>query len=159
MKKLFSVFALLFLFGSSLTALAYWDVLTTGTDETVTIGEGTTIVLNETVVPSGENLVPSGVVMKSGDTTSVVFEYEVELDQTPLEDLLLIIVAENVLIDGSDEDISLVNIDIQAPTHIGGSAVTVVVTVTLDEPTSEAQYNRVANGTISFDLVIEAEIE
>ena len=160
MKKIFSVLALFLLIGGGLSAYAYWDTLTTSSDETVEIGEGTTLEFTETLEPEeGSTLVPSDVVMKEGDVEEIVFEYSVSLDQEPLEDLDFEANVSNVLIGGETEDSNLVNVDVQSPNLIGSDDINVVITVTLDEPSDEDQYDRIVNETITFDIEFSASIQ
>lgn len=153
------VVLVLALFGLTITSFAFWDQLTQTENETIVIGEGTTVSVAAVVtVPEGKFLVPAGVVMGTNDVSSVELTYEVEIDKELVDALDLSVIASSVLIDGSAENAGLVNINIALAqaTINAGDKVLVTVTVTLDEPTSQAQYDAVKNGDITFTLTFTA---
>jgi len=155
-RKLSAVVLLLFLVAGSATAFAFWDNLTDETDVTVTVGEGVTLSVTPDTFSDG-NLVPEGVVLKDGDVESIEIEYTVSLDQDILNALDLNVTVSNKLINGSADNIGLVNIDVNpSTTTIQNSDVTVTVTVTLTEPSTQAEYDAIINGDITFDLTFEA---
>lgn len=157
-KKL--VFALLVvaLFGGSALAFAWWDQLETSQDDvTISVGRGVTISVNLDEQTTG-NLVPSGVVLKTGDVTAVDVEFTVSLDSSDLIDALLLNVSvDNILIDGVDTHAGLVNVAISNPGTIQNTSVEVVITVTLSMPSDQATYDAIANKAITFDVTFEAE--
>ena len=157
-KKIAVALALvLFLSTTSGLAYAWWDNLETiENDITVPVGEGVTISVNLDEQTEG-NLVPEDVVMKTGDVTSVEIDFTVSLDRNDLiEALTLTVVESNVLINESADHISLVNFSFSNPGTIQNDSVQVTVTITLDEPETEAAYNAIANQNITFDLTFTA---
>ena len=159
LRKIALVIALAVFFGGSTAAgFAWWDRLEEDQVITIPVGEGVTLSVNLDEQTTG-NLVPSGVVMKTGDVTEVEVEFTVTLDKTNLLDALnLSVVADNVQIDGSSDYASLVNISISNPGTIQNSAVEVVITVTLTEPANQTEYNAIAGKAITFDVTFLASI-
>lgn len=162
MFKKFLVVLLLFVAVSGTAgAYAYWDDLQRSQDETLTVGEGTSLELKATVeAPEGKVLVPAGVVMKADDVDSITLKYQVQLDKEANEDLILDAWYTDLLLGDSkmsEELASLVNIDIELEeSTVNNDAVTVVVTITLDEPESQEIYEMIINETISFTMFFEA---
>ena len=155
-KRVWAVLLVLFLFGSSVVAFAIWDSLEDDASVVVPIGQGVTLSVNLAEQTTG-NLVPAGVVMKTGDVDEVVIEFTVLLDSSELIDPLdLDVVISNVQIDGSTDNIGLVVTSIDKPKTIQNSAVTVTITVTLTEPTTQAEYNAIINSDITFDITFTA---
>ena len=157
-KKLVIVALAFAMFGGTMSAYAWWDSLAETQSETLTIGEGTDLVLAvNATAPAGKVLVPSGVVMGVNDVNEIVLSYDVNLSKEAQSDLELIIGVSNILIDGESTNASLVNIAVTPSTaSINGDVVTVTVTVTLTEPLTESIYNAVVNGDITFDLTFNA---
>ncbi|MFH5882609.1 hypothetical protein [Liberiplasma polymorphum] len=154
-KKLGVLFLLVVLFSGSAFAFAWWDNLET--DETVTIGVGQGVTLNVTVgSQTTGNLVPSGVVEKTGDVTEVVLTYNVVLSTATTDPLNLTVEESNVLIDNLATYSSLVNIVISAPATISDTSAVVTITVTLTLPANQTEYDAVANKDITFDLTFTA---
>jgi hypothetical protein len=157
-KKLAVVLVALLVFGGSVSAFAWWDTLQETQNETVTIGEGTDLVVAVNAsAPAGKVLVPSGVTIGVNDVESIVLTYDVNLSKVTASDLTLGVTATNVTIDGDGTYAGLVGIVINpSSTNINNGNVVVTVTVTLTEPTTEAIYDSIVNGVISFDLVFNA---
>ena len=159
MKKILALLLVVLVFSGSALAFAWWDNLeTTEEDVTIGIGEGVTISVDLDEKTDG-NLVPSGVVMKEDDVTEVEIDFIVTLDSTDLVDPLdLNVTIDNIEIGGSVANANLVNAEVKTnPGTIQNAPVTVVLTVTLNEPTDETEYDAVANQAITFDVTFEAE--
>ena len=159
MKKILALFGLfVVLAGSSYAGYAYWDSLTVADDGvTITIGEGTTLTIDAQVdVPEGKTLVPAGVVLGPNDVTSVVLSYDLILNKELAADLTLTTSVTNVELDGAAS--GLVNVVVSNPTTTvnGDVATTVTVTVTINMPADETEYNLLANGVITFDISFTA---
>lgn len=153
-KRMLAVLLLLFLLGGTAVAYGYWDNLTVEQNNvTLTIGEGVTLEVSVgDQMGANDVLVPSGVVMKTNDVTSVALTYDVNLDQAVIDDLDLSVTYSNVQINGSTANAGLVNIVIDAPAVINSTSVEVTVTVTLSEPGDAAAYAAVYGQDITFDL-------
>ena len=80
MKKLFALLLVVFLFGGSTMAFAWWDSLEIS-DDNITIGVGEGVTLEDvTAADFGENtLVPSGVVTQAGQTNSLSNTYTLDI--------------------------------------------------------------------------------
>jgi len=100
--------------------------------------------------------VPTGVVLKDGDVTSVEVSFNVNLDEDILNALNLSATTSNLQIAGSTDHAGLVNITTANPGTIQNDTVTVTFTVTLDEPATQAAYDAIKNGDITFDVTFEA---
>lgn len=157
-KKLAIVALAVVAFGGTMSAYAWWDSLEEAQSQTLTIGEGTDLVLDVTATaPVGKVLVPSNVVMGINDVNEIVLSYNVSLSKEAQSDLDLLVSISNVLIGGDATNSSLVNIDVTpSTTNINNNLVTVTVTVTLTEPLTETVYNSIVNGDITFDLTFNA---
>jgi hypothetical protein len=157
-KKLAIALVALLAMGGTVSAFAWWDTLTETQNETLTIGEGTDLVVGVNVAaPAGATLIPNGFVLGPNDVDSIVLSYNVNLSKVTASDLTLSVSATNVTIGGLTTNAGLVGIVISpSSTTINNSVVVVTVTVTLSEPASEAVYNAVINGQIAFDLVFNA---
>jgi hypothetical protein len=159
-KKLLVALIAFTAIGGTMSAFAWWDNLEQEQSETLTIGEGTNLVLTETVqAPVGHTLVPAGSVLKLNDVESITLEYTVNLDQTALTALNLGVVADNVLIGTTADATNIVDIDITlGNTTVNNNTVTVTVVITLDETKipDQVTYDAVANEAITFDLTFTA---
>ena len=160
MKKIIAVFALFaVLAGTGAAAFAWWDTLSVDETVTITVGEGVTISVSLEDQTTG-NLVPSGAILKTGDVTSVVIDFDVQLDADVISALDLNVSIDNIEIGGDDTHAGLVTVTPSGATSIGGTTpVTVTLTVTLDMPTSEAIYNDIAGENITFDVTFTASAE
>ena len=157
-RKLVIALVALLALGGTVSAYAWWDTLQETQSETLTVGEGTDLVVAvNATAPAGKVLIPAGKVLGVNDVNSIVLSYDVNLSKTTQSDLTLDVAASNVQIDGSTTNAGLINIAISpASTAVNSSVVTVTVTVTLTEPTTEAIYNAIINGDITFDLTFVA---
>ena len=155
-KVLFVVLAVV-LFGGSALAFAWWDNLEVAeNDVTIGIGQGVTISVNLDEQTTGV-LVPSGVVLKTGDVTEVDVEFTVSLDSTDLLNALdLEVLVTNIQIGGSTANAGLVNVVVTNPGTIQNSPAEVTITVTLDMPGSQAVYDAIINEDITFDVTFTA---
>jgi len=158
MFKKLSIFAIaLFLLGGSTLAFAWWDNLEdTEEDVEVGVGEGVTLTVDLEEQTEGD-LVPEGVVMKEDDITEVDVDFTVTLDQDDLVDPL------NLNVDITDKEVGgdadgadLVNAAIDQPETIQNEDEDVVITVSLDEPENEDEYDAIAKQDITFDVEFEA---
>jgi len=159
-KKLFAALIVALLLGGTVLAFSYWDNLQQEQSETINIGNGVTLlVAAEAVVPVGKVLVPSTVVMKANDVTSVVLTYNVKLDEAALAALNLSVVASNIQIGGSAVNAGLVNVVISlASSTVNATDVLVTVTVTLNQPATVEIYDVIKNQPITFDLTFTGTI-
>jgi hypothetical protein len=157
-KKLAILVVALVALGGTVSAYAWWDTLQESQSETLTIGEGTDLVVAaNAVAPAGKVLVPSGVVLGVNDVNSIVLSYDLNLSKEAQSALTLSSSVSNILIDGSSVNAGLVNISVTpSSTSINNGVVTVTVTVTLTEPTTEAVYDAIINNDITFDLTFNA---
>lgn len=156
-KKLAIVLVALLALGGTVSAYAWWDTLQEEKSETLTVGEGTDLVVNVNVSEqAGKNLIPTGNVLGVNDVNEVVLTYDVNLSKQLQSNLTLGVTASNVLIGGDATNAGLVNIVITPNQDINSDVVTVTVTVTLTEPTTEAIYNAIINDDITFDLTFIA---
>ncbi len=157
-RKLSILLVVLAAFGGTVSAYSWWDTLQVTQSETLTIGEGTDLVLAvNATAPAGKVLVPDGVVLGVNDVDEIVLSYDVNLSKEAQSDLELNTSVSNLLIDGDDTYISYVVIDVTPSTvDINDDTITVTVTVTLTEPLTEVIYNAVVNGDITFDLTFNA---
>ena len=160
-RRLVLVLVALVTFGGTVGAYAWWDNLTeTRTNETLTIGEGAdlTITVNASA-EAGKTLVPSGALLGANDVTSYTFTYDLVLSKQLASDLTLTATVSNIQIDGATTNASLITV---TPTYSlsqtinADTTVVVTLTVTMAEPSTEAIYNAVANGVITFDVTFNA---
>jgi hypothetical protein len=114
-KKLTTLLSgLVVLFGTT-TAFAIWDTLEDSIDtNTIQIGQGTGISATANIAVSdwipNQQLVPTGVVLKSGDVESAVNVFTVAFSGTLSEDLKLDVNYSDLLIGGDATYINLVTI-------------------------------------------------
>lgn len=157
-KKLAIVALAVVAFGGTVSAYAWWDTLQETQSETLTVGEGTDLLLEvNATAPAGKVLVPSGVIMGVNDVDEIVLSYDVVLSKQAQSDLTLSVSVSNILISGSADYASYVNIGITpSSASINSDTITVTVTVTLTTPATEAIYNAIYNGDITFDLTFVA---
>lgn len=154
-KKLLALLILFVVIGGSVSAFAYWDSLSVDeTGNSVTLGHGVTLTLSSSTVDSTDNLVPSGVVMKTGDVTSIVFTYNVKLDEAVPTDLALTSTVSNVVVGDGTAALNALSIPVVSGSNtVNGTDVQVFVTVTLTEPTDQALYVALQNNAvITFDV-------
>ena len=156
-RKIGVLVLFLVLIGGTAGAFAWWDSLeTTENDVTIGVGEGVTISVDLDAQTSG-SLVPDGVIMKTGDITSSAITFNVTLDPTDLEEELdLQAEVNNIEIGESDTYASLVNASVDNPGTIQNDLVVVTVTVTLDEPEDQTEYDAIKNSDITFDVTFTA---
>lgn len=157
-KKLGIVALALIAFGGTMSAYAWWDTLEESQNETLTIGEGTDLVVAvNATAPVGKVLVPSGVIMGINDVNEIVLSYDLNISKEAQNDLTLITSTSNILIDGNNDYSSFVNIVVSpSSTNVNTSVITVTVTITLSEPTTQEIYNAIINSDITFDLTFAA---
>ena len=156
-RKIGVLVLFLVLIGGSAGAFAWWDSLeTTENDVTIGVGEGVTISVDLDTQTDG-NLVPDGVIMKTEDITSSAITFNVTLDRTDLEEELeLLAEVNNIEIGGSDKYASLVTANVDNPETIQNNSVVVTVTVTLDKPADQTEYDAIKNSDITFDVTFTA---
>lgn len=156
-KKLAIVLVALLAFGGTVSAYAWWDTLQETQNETLTVGEGTDLVVAvNATAPAGKVLVPAGVVLGVNDVNQIELTYDVNLSKEAQSALTLAVTASNVKIGGDATNAGLVNIAISPNQSVNSSVVTVTVTVTLTEPDTEVIYNAIINNDITFDLTFIA---
>lgn len=159
-KTLLSIALLLLLVLVTGASFAYWDQLQkTEADQTVALGEGSTVVVNAVATPEeGKKLVPANVMMGPNDVTSVTLTYNVHLTKAAASARTFTVTAANVEINNSNVNAGLVNIDItKASETVNTDDVLVTVVVTLTEPDTEAEYNAIVNQPITFDLLFSVQ--
>lgn len=133
---------------------------------TVEIGRGDDVITsvnvseqvgaNQVLVPAGrtdESVVPTGKTV----VESVVFTYTItwteEDNQAPGTEGILLASVENLAV--SAGNVGLVNASVSAASQdimLGGNQVTVIITVTLSEPATMAEYQAIAGAVITFDV-------
>ncbi len=156
-KKLAIVLVALLALGGTVSAYAWWDTLQETQNETLTVGEGTDLVVAvNAAAPAGKVLIPTGNVLGVNDVNEIVLTYDVNLSKEAQSDLTLAVSASNVLVGGDATNASLVNIAITPNQAVNSTVVSVTVTVTLTEPSTEAIYNAIINDDITFDLTFIA---
>ena len=156
-RNLLVVVLAIMLIGGLSASYAVWDNLSVAQEETINIGEGTSIQLAVVLeAPAGKKLVPNGVVMGPNDVDEVVLTYNVKLSRVAAADLTLSVVASDVEINGVDTYAGLVNIAIAHDAAINSDDVLVTVTVTLTEPATPEAYNAIYNQDITFTLTFSA---
>ena len=157
-KKLAIVALALIAFGGTMSAYAWFDTLQETKQETLTIGEGTDLVLQvKATAPAGKVLIPNGTVLGVNDVNQIVLSYDLNLSKVTQSNLQLNTSTSNILINGDASYASYVNIVITpTTTNINSDIVTVTVTVTLTEPLTEVIYNAIYNGEITFDITFTA---
>jgi hypothetical protein len=162
---------------------AFWASSVSVTDDTesttINIGEGqavtTTVVANPDVT-NGKALVPSGRVVDSNtESDSIVITFEVAWTETGtavdgIAGTLSYTLGDIEVADDSNgtnavvNPNDLVNVDVVLTdgAAIGvndGNTYTVTVTITLDEPADQNEYNSVAGQVILFDLTFEITVD
>ncbi|MGB4332102.1 MAG: hypothetical protein WBJ70_01920 [Bacilli bacterium] len=114
-----------------------------------------TLSINKVVYLEG-TLVPEEAVLKAGDVTEVVYKYTVSLDKDDkeiLEPLNLVVECMNKAIDNNEALGDFFNVTITPDsTTIQNSSVEVTVKVTLNAPTTKAEYDQIAGKPLSFTL-------
>lgn len=160
MRKLLVLGLLLISLGGTVGAYAYWDDLTRNQEESLLIGEGTSLVVESVVsVPEGKYLVPAGTVLKANDIESLELKYNVKLNDEVSNDLYLYVRTDNVLINNDENLSELVHIDLSASVSTTEKyEISVSAVVSLDEPLTEEEYELVANSIISFDILFDASM-
>lgn len=158
MKKLVVVLLLFISLGGTVGAYAYWDDLIRNTNNTLEVGEGTSLVVTSDVsVPQGKTLVPKNTVLKANDIDEIELKYTVSLSQDVLNDLYLYVRTENIKINDSETYSNLVNIDVNASVStIERNEIIVTALITLSEPENQDDYSKVRNSTITFDILFDA---
>ena len=162
MKKFIVAALLLLMVGSTSLAFAWWDSLeTTENNVTIGIGEGVTLEVELDTQTDGV-LVPSGVVLQPNQVTSYVISYEVDLDTTVSEALLLSVLESNVAVGGESALGQYIGFDIVlSSSTIQNDTVTVTVTVTLELTEAivindSLDISDFTNENITFDLTFTA---
>jgi hypothetical protein len=137
---------------------AYWDSLSVAKDETIVVGEGTSVeVVAVAEAPPGKTLVPAGVVMGPNDVTSIELTYNVKLSKQASTALNLSVVASDKKIAGDSAYGDLVNVGIvKGANTVNNTNVLVTVTVTLSAPGSAEVYEAIKNENITFTLTFSA---
>lgn len=156
--------ALVFIGGSS-AAFAWWDNLSSTSNEAniITIGEGLNIVVDPVEInpATSGNLVPASAVLKTGDTDEIVLTYTVRMSAALDSALNLDVTVTNILVAAAANPFGLIDVAVTNPGSIQNSDVTVTLSVTIDDssldPADEAAaYTALANNTISFDVTFTA---
>ena len=160
MKRIMFVFLMALLLGGSAFAFAWWDNLEDSQNVSIGTGEGVTLEVALGTDEGADKLVPAGVVPQPGQTESYVLTYDVTLDNEITGDLTLDVVASDILVNGSTDLSSYIDVDIADDNEgtIGNETVVVTVTVTLtiDSGDPEADIEALKNADITFDLTFTA---
>lgn len=146
------------LFSGSATAFAFWYQNATVTEEAdVVVGSGGVATLNVIMDNSDDCLVPSGQIIYStpcatGDNVEeIIFSIDVlwtDTAELTLEGQLDVLV-DNIVGDAND----LLNFSYDTTYAITkGNLLTVTITVTMDMPANQTEYNDIANANITFDV-------
>ena len=160
-KLITSLILVVILFGGTSVAFSYWDNLQqTENVSNVSVGEGVTLELDIlATVPNGKVLVPVGKAQTSDSVEEIVLTYNVYLDKQTNNDLDLTVISSNILIGGSSDHSDLVNIDIsKASDFVNDSEILITVTISVDAPTSQEQYDAIKNQAVTFTLTFEASV-
>ena len=157
MKKLLLAFAIVLMVGGSALAFAWWDRLEAENNVTIGVGQGVTVSVNLDEQTTG-NLVPTGAIMKTGDVNEVDVEFTVSLSVDPEQLLNLNVATSNVLIGGEPGNAGLVNTSVTNPGTIQNVPVTVIITVTLNEPANQTEYDDIINQNITFNVTFTASV-
>lgn len=160
---------------TSVATFAYWDRLqASDNDVVVAVGEGVTMNVENLGQEVEGNLIPNNdtVIVKDGDIKEAKLTYNVKLDKEFTSGVQLTVNVINLKIGDLNASSANPNADVEVATLLGlvhfdytttydmvsGSATEVVITVTMDEPATEAYYNLIANKVISFDVTFEAAV-
>lgn len=157
-KKLLVVLVALIAISGTASAYAWWDNLADTRSETITIGDGETLVVAEVLeYTATDRLVPSGAVLKANDVTSVVLTYNVKLDQTAVTALDLTVTTDNLTVGGVAYTGGLINVVVTpVQQDVNGTDVLVTVTVSLAPDSAANDYSAIQNGEIGFDVIFTA---
>jgi len=139
---------------------AYWhNYIQTQDVADIVIGEGATFSVSVTAAPpAGKTLVPFGIPKTADQVDTITLIYDVELDVDLDSAVDLTVTYDALLLGVVDTYNDLVNIEITpSMTAIQNDVVTITVTVTIDEPADEAEYNAVVGQDITFSLVFTVE--
>ena len=153
--------ALTGLFATVGTSLAYWASSVSGNTQNATgtipvgTGDAVTTTVDVTAFTSGKVLVPTGEVTDTAtQTDSVAMIFPVTWTSTDGDGAgatgTLTVAKTALTVGGGADTYDLVNVAIPGPVGITADApaTNVTVTVTLDEPANQAQYDAVAGKTI-----------
>ena len=165
-KALGLLLPLVFITGTAAVAstYAYWNVLQYQEDHNIALGQG--VVLGVDVVasaPAGKTLVPVGQVINPAtqvDEIELIYNVGLDQDASSVGTLEATIIASEIAING-DEILgaTYANVDISPDNFILSTTDTeVVVTVTLDEPVDQTDYEAVAGKDITFKLTFTAAL-
>ena len=186
-KKLSFALLLLLIIGGSAFAFAWWDNLTeTEENQTLELGTGVRLELDETIATTDKILVPVGSAYASFTndfTTAYTFTYTLSLEDDILEgytETLLVNIIDfkidggaatlphDVLvveINGVEIDVSDNTVPFDFEGFFGGNAEqneNIVITISLpaqSESLTQAQYDSVAGKEITFTVVFTLEVD
>lgn len=156
-KFLIVLNSLLLLLLVSVGVFAVWDSLREERSKGIAVGVGLDLTVTESVSITG-TLIPVGNRLGVGEVNEIELIYTVSINKNLAADATLNVRAVNKLIGGQSENSNLVKVKIEpSSTTIKDKAtsVTVKVTVTLTEPSSQEIYDAVAGKVITFDLIFE----
>ena len=146
----------------TVSTYAYWNMLTQTKDETITLGEGDTITVSETLAGSGI-LIPTGQTPTGSEVTAVEFKYDVSINTEAFVAGAknLTVTISNVKIGGSATDASLVKFSINETTGdltetftnvLSTTNYVVTIIVTLTEPGTQTVYDAIIDQNITFNV-------
>lgn len=164
-KVLFIVNTLMLIMLFAIPVYAYWGGSINGSsandNETIEIGEGqdvtTSVELTKTV--AGGKLVPSGRKVEATDVEEVVLTFDVLWTD------------EDAASHGADGTLTITTLFDNNPANLlnvvvngdgaitAGTAQTITLTITLDEPANLEQYELVANKTFTLAITFSVEVE
>lgn len=163
-KLVILAIALIAIIATSVATFAYWDSLQDDDTVVLAAGEGVTLTATANAYAEG-NLVPNddAIIMKAGDVKSITVTYQVELDKGFTSGVTLNVAVSNITVGGvavtEDADVDVINIDYtESFTMVSDTATEVTFIVTMDEPATQAAYNKVANKEIKFDVTFTAVV-
>ncbi len=163
------VLLVLFALAVSGTTYAYWASSVNGVQQkqenVINIGEGDAVTVSVNITDPQifpDKLVPTTVTPGAGETNSIVVSYSVTWNEDALLDGVVnqSITASlgTILVGTAENPAGLISVvaNPSNPTEIAmGSTVVFTWTVTMAEPANVAEYNAVANQTITFDITFD----
>ena len=151
MKKMLMSFFVLFCIVLSGFAYNYWqNDLDDKYSSVIELSQTSKV---ETLkVPDGKHLVPEGVLMGENDVNAVYYTYLVETDETTE----LNVSVNNVFFVKNNiknlDETGLLRFDFEID-QVNSSQARVIITIRLNMPETQEQYNMIKGSTVSFSLV------
>ncbi len=153
MKSMLMSFFVLFCIVLTGLAYTYWQI-DDNSEYSSIIELGQTSKVETLSVPDGKHLVPEGIIMGENDVNAVYYTYLVEVeDSNPLNVSVndVFFIKNNVR---NHDDSGLLCFDFEF-NQINETQVHITLTIRLNMPETEAQYNLIKGSTVSFNLAFE----